>query len=99
MECQPGITALQAEIDYQTEGKYRNGDFNCFCLDKYENDQPLDFKFPLDGETHCEEWYIDYWTLIFVPQFIAGVMGTINIVIDIAVRVGTHFVKKPLSET
>jgi hypothetical protein len=91
-----------ANIDYKKKAYLRTGDFNCFC-EKLHDDQGLDkmkeFKFPLDDGQYCEEWYINMWKAMILPQFVGGVMGCINVVTELTVRLGTYFIKRPLNET
>tara|TARA_B110000285_G_C15058442_1_gene580955 strand:- start:132 stop:353 length:222 start_codon:yes stop_codon:yes gene_type:complete len=58
-----------------------------------------EFKFPLDDGQYCEEWYINTWKAVILPQFVGGVMGCINIITEVTVRIGTYFIKRPLNET
>ena len=57
------------------------------------------FKFPLDDGQYCDEWFVNLWRLKTIPNFVGGLMGCINIIIEITVRLGTAFIKKPLNET
>ena len=56
-----------------------------------------EFTFPLDQGQYCDEWYLNYWKFRTIPGFVGGIMGCINIFIEITVRLGSAFIKKPLN--
>jgi hypothetical protein len=91
-----------ANIDFLKAIKRRNGDFNCFCEKIYLEEGTAamkEFIFPLDQGQYCDEWYLNYWKFRTIPSFVGGIMGCVNIFIEITVRLGTAFIKKPLNET
>jgi hypothetical protein len=102
--CSSNITEEMAYIDWKTDVNERSGEFNCFCNDIYNNEGYSamgDFVFQLDptSEKPCHDWWHWYWSVKFTTTVIPGLMGCINIVIELSVRFGTHFIKKPTNET
>jgi hypothetical protein len=98
--CSSNITAEMAFIDYKTNIKERSGEFNCFCDNIYLDEGYTamgDYVFPQDDskEPKCHEWWHWYWSIQFTTKIIPGLMGVINILIEISVRIGTHYIKKP----
>ena len=78
----------------------RTGDFNCFCknlLTEYDVSTMENYKFPLDGKTHCPEWYTRYWIVIVTIGAIAILIIVGNIVIEVLVIHGSTLTR-PVNE-
>jgi hypothetical protein len=102
--CSSNITEEMAYLDWKTDVNERSGEINCFCNEIYNNEgysAMHDFVFELDPtfEKPCQDWFHWYWSVKFATTVIPALSGITNIVIELSVRFGTNFIKKPTNET
>lgn len=84
IQCPKEIDSKSANLDFMVAVNVRNGDFHCFCknlLSKIPVSELMSFKFPLDGMTHCSEWYLSYLIKIASTIGITATIITANTII------------------
>jgi len=59
--------------------------------------QLQNFEFPLDGQTHCNEWYTQYWLVILTIMMIAMLIIFGNVLVEVAVQAGSGMTR-PVNE-
>lgn len=87
MKCQDNVDSKTANIDYYAELTQRTGDFHCFCKNLFTSGDisSLNFLFPLDKKSHCEEWFEKYQQSENAIGYISGLIISATLVVEIFV--------------
>lgn len=100
VQCPANVDSNAANLDYYAKPKKRTGDFHCFCKNMLSQDglrELTNYKFPLDNQTHCVEWYGQYWLILATIGAIAVLIIFGNIVVEILVQQGSAMTR-PVNE-
>lgn len=100
IQCPETVDASAANLDYYANFTVRTGDFHCFCKNLYGSkglEGIQTFQFPLDDQTHCNEWFTQYWVVLATVGAIALLIILGNVVVEVLIKFGA-VMTKPVNE-
>ena len=99
--CAKETKELDAWTDWNLQDSTkRKGDWHCFCKDKNEREgynALTSYKFSQDGQTHCVEWFNEYYSILVLGFIIPGTVGSINILLEIVIAFGSEYFARPVN--
>lgn len=94
VRCPVQVDDSVANIDYYALSTSRSGAFHCYCRNLLIKDglkALKNFKFPLDDEIHCVEWFDHYFWVNMTTVGIASAIILGNVIIEFFIYTSSFY--------